>query len=61
MEPLTIYGMTKIFMEKIGTWMNEHKDLDFRSVRYPGIISPAEPGGGTTDYAVGIQFPGKKG
>ncbi len=57
LEPTTMYGVTKLAGEILCQYYNLKYGLDVRSVRYPGIVSwKAEPGGGTTDYAVDIYY-----
>lgn len=60
-HPTTMYGCTKLYCEEVGRYYARHyKQLsvdttprvDFRSVRFPGLISATTtPSGGTSDYA----------
>ena len=61
-HPTTMYGANKLYCEQLGRYYARHyKQLaaealsgkvDFRAVRFPGLISAATlPSGGTSDYA----------
>lgn len=62
LSPQTLYGVTKLAMEEAGRWLSTEcgrmagekpgATLDFRSIRYPGLLSAETvPSGGTSDYA----------
>ena len=56
LHPTTMYGVTKIAGELLGDYYFRRYGLDFRAVRFPGLISAVLPGGGTSDYAPLMYF-----
>jgi nucleoside-diphosphate-sugar epimerase len=61
LQPVTMYGCNKLYCEALGRYYaRSYKQLsvdstphvDFRAVRFPGLISATtRPSGGTSDYA----------
>ena len=39
-RPSTVYGVTKVLGEHLGTYYRHRYGLDFRSLRYPAIVGP---------------------
>ncbi len=70
-HPTTMYGCNKLYCEQLGHYYARHyKQLsadaiarvDFRCVRFPGLISAITmPSGGTSDYASEMIHAGAKG
>jgi nucleoside-diphosphate-sugar epimerase len=76
LNPATMYGCNKLYCEHLGRYYSRHyrqlavdrnkNTIDFRSIRFPGLISAQTiPTGGTSDYgpemlhhaAQGIPYP----
>jgi nucleoside-diphosphate-sugar epimerase len=60
-KPMTMYGCNKLYCEHLGRYYSRHYKqlleakaprIDFRCVRFPGLISAVTvPSGGTSDFA----------
>lgn len=61
-QPTTMYGCNKLYCEMLGVYYARHykrlaaeaaqRKVDFRAIRFPGLISAVTvPSGGTSDYA----------
>lgn len=70
-SPITMYGCNKLYCEMLGTYFSSYYRqlaverptmLDFRSVRFPGLISAfTVPSGGTSDYGPEMLHAAAKG
>jgi nucleoside-diphosphate-sugar epimerase len=69
--PTTMYGCNKLYCELLGTYFSQHYQqlspapsimTDFRSLRFPGLISAfTAPAGGTSDYGPEMLHAAAKG
>jgi len=48
--PDNVYGATKIAVERMGVWLKQSSDFDFRCLRFPMVLSPSSPPGALTAY-----------
>ena len=56
LQPETMYGVTKVFGELLGTYYHKKFGVDYRALRYPGVISSEKyEFNGTTDYSTGKE------
>lgn len=70
-SPTTMYGCNKVYVEMLGTYYSRHYKqladaeptmLDFRALRFPGLISAhTVPTGGTSDYGPEMLHAAAKG
>jgi len=58
LHPTTMYGVTKVSGELLCEYYRQKFDVDCRGVRFPGLISAAMPGGGSSDYALFMYVDG---
>ncbi len=58
LHPTTMYGVTKVSGELLCAYYRQKFALDCRGVRFPGLISAAMPGGGSSDYALFMYVDG---
>ena len=69
--PTTMYGCNKLYCEMLGIYFSQHYQqlaadrpvmLDFRALRFPGLISAfTVPSGGTSDYGPEMLHAAAKG
>ncbi|MBP7213244.1 MAG: NAD-dependent epimerase/dehydratase family protein [Anaerolineaceae bacterium] len=72
-QPLTMYGANKLYCETLGRYYSKayrrlscdfdpNKSVDFRAIRFPGLISAETmPTGGTSDYGPEMLHAAAKG
>jgi threonine 3-dehydrogenase len=50
-HPTTIYGVTKVYCERLGEYYARRYGLDFRGVRLPSVIGPGRGATGVSAYS----------
>lgn len=50
-KPTTMYGVSKVFTERLGEYYNLDLGVDFRAVRLPSILGAGRGGGGASAYS----------
>jgi len=49
--PISMYGVTKVFSERLGEYYQRKFGIDFRAVRLPSVIGPGRGAGGASAYS----------
>lgn len=49
--PISMYGVTKVFCERLGEYYHRKFGVDFRGVRLPAVIGPGRGAGGASAYS----------
>lgn len=49
-RPLLFYGATKVFSENMGLFFKKKYGIDFRAIRYPGVVGPGVKTPGIAQY-----------
>lgn len=49
--PTTMYGVTKVFCERLGEYYHRKFGVNFRGLRFPSVIGPGRGGGGVSAYS----------
>jgi len=49
--PISMYGVTKVFSERLGEYYYRKFGVDFRAVRLPSVIGPGRGSGGASAYS----------
>lgn len=50
-RPTTMYGVTKVFCERLGEYYHRKLGVNFRGVRFPSVIGLGRGGGGVSAYS----------
>ncbi|MBI2675163.1 MAG: NAD-dependent epimerase/dehydratase family protein [Candidatus Aenigmarchaeota archaeon] len=61
LDPEFEYGRNKVEGEKLLNQFFDEFEVDGRSVRYPGLLTPGKPGPGTTEYAIEMIYAAVRG
>lgn len=49
--PISMYGVTKVFSERLGEYYHRKFGVDFRGLRFPSVIGPGRGPGGASAYS----------
>lgn len=56
LNPIGIYGITKVHMELLGAYYKRVYDVDFRALKIPVVVSENKAGGGSAAFAVNMVY-----